>query len=68
MSLRMVSVKINKPSISFLKSNKIYEKEKLIHNFLLSKYSKYEHSFSLVCINNLIVNERCRVVARFKDF
>ena len=68
MSLRMVSVKIHKPSISFLKSSKIYEKEKFIHNFLLSKYSKYKNSFSSVCINNLIFNEHCRIVARFKDF
>ena len=64
----MVSVKIHKPSISFYKSNKIYEKEKIIHNNLISKYSKFEYSYSLVSINNLIFNEHCLVVARFKDF
>ena len=64
----MISVKIHKPSISYFKSNKIYEKEKIIHNYLLSKYSKFEYSYSLVCINNLIFNEHCRIVARFKDF
>ena len=68
MSSRMVSVKIHKPSISILKSNKIYEKEKVIHIYLLSKYSKFEYSYSLVCINNLIFNEHCQAVARFKDF
>ena len=68
MSSRMISVKIHKPSISYFKSNKIYEKEKIIHNYLLSKYSKFEYSYSLVCINNLIFNEHCRIVARFKDF
>ena len=64
----MVSVKIHKPSISFYKSNKIYEKEKIIYNNLISKYSKFEYSYSLLSINNLIFNEHCLVVARFKDF
>ena len=64
----MVSVKIHKPSISFLKSSKIYEKEKILHNYLMSKYSQFEYSYSLVCINNLIFNEQCMIVARFKDF
>ena len=68
MSSRMISVKIHKPSISFFKSNRIYEKEKTIHNYLISKYSRFEYSYSLVCINNLIFNEQCRIVARFKDF
>jgi len=68
MSSRMISVKIHKPSISLLKSNKIYEKERTVHNYLLSKYSRFEYSYSLVCINNLIFNEQCRIVARFKDF
>ena len=68
MSSRMVSVKIHKPSISFLKSNKIYEKEKIIHHYLFTKYSKFEFSYSLVCVNNLVFNEQCRAVARFKDF
>ena len=64
----MISVKIHKPSISLLKSNKIYEKEKTVHNYLISKYSRFEYSYALVCINNLIFNEQCRIVARFKDF
>ena len=68
MSSRMISVKIHKPSISFFKSNKIYAKEKTVHNYLLSKYSRFEYSYALVCINNLIFNEQCRIVARFKDY
>ncbi len=68
MSSRMVSVKIHKPSISILKSSKIYEKEKTIYNCLIRKYSQFEYSYSLVCINNLIFNEQCMIVARFKDF
>ena len=35
---------------------------------LYYKYSKFEYSFSLFCTNNLIFNEKCRIVARFKDF
>ena len=35
---------------------------------LYHKYSKFEFSYSLICTNNLIFNEKCRIVARFKDF
>ena len=35
---------------------------------LYRKYSQFEYSFSLFCTNNLIFNEKCRIVARFKDF
>ena len=38
------------------------------NKILYHKYSKYEYSFSLLCTNNLIFNEKCRIVARFKDF
>ena len=64
----MISVKIHKPSISLLSSNKIIRNEKTVHNYLITKYSKFEYSYSLVCITNLIFNEQCRIVARFKDF
>ena len=64
----MVSVKIHKPSISYLKNNKIYEKEKSVHNYLTTKYSNFDYSYSALCINNLMFNERCRIVARFKDY
>ena len=68
MSLRMVSVKIHKPSISFLKNNKIYEKEKNVHNYLITKYINFDYSYSALCVNNLMFNERCSIVARFKDY
>ena len=64
----MVSVKIHKPSISILKSNKIYEKEKKVHNYFTSKYLGFDYSYSSLSLNNLMFNERCRIVARFKDF
>ena len=40
----------------------------LSKKILYNKYSKFEYSFSLFCTNNLIFNEKCRIVARFKDF
>ena len=36
--------------------------------YLHSKYLKFENSYTLICINNLLYNETCRIVARFKDF
>ena len=41
---------------------------KKINHFLFKKYSKFEYSYSLICINNLISHEKCRIVARFKDY
>ena len=41
---------------------------KKINHFLFKKYSKFEYSYSLICINYLISHEKCRIVARFKDF
>ena len=35
---------------------------------LFKKYSKFEYSYSLLCTNNLVFNEKCRIVARFKDY
>jgi len=35
---------------------------------LLKKYLSFENSYELICINNLIYTENCRIVARFKDF
>ena len=59
---------MHKPSKSKLKSNKKYKKEKIVHNYLLTKYSRFKYSYSFVCLNNLIFNEHCMIVARFKDF
>lgn len=35
---------------------------------LNKKYLSFENSYELICINNLIYTENCRIVARFKDF
>ena len=35
---------------------------------LYEKYSKFEYSYSLFSTNNLVFNEKCRIVARFKDY
>ena len=64
----MVSVKINKPSISLPKTNKNEEDYKKVYKYLVTKYSLFDYSFSNVCVNNLVFNERCRIVARFKDY
>ena len=41
---------------------------KRINNDLFKKYSDFKYSYSLICTNNLISNEKCQIVARFKDF
>jgi hypothetical protein len=35
---------------------------------LIKKYSSNKYSYSTICINNLIYNESCLIVAKFKDF
>ena len=40
----------------------------LSRQYLYFKYSKFRYSYSLICTNNLIFNEKCRIVGRFKDF
>ena len=50
--------------LSSLKYNPFLITKKVLYH----KYSKFEYSFSLFCTNNLIFNEKCRIVARFKDF
>ena len=35
---------------------------------LFKKYSSGNYSFNKICINNLVFNENCLVVSRFKDF
>jgi len=41
---------------------------KRINYNLFKKYSDFKYSYSLICTNNLISNEKCQIVARFKDF
>ena len=68
MSSRIKSVKNHKSTLSILKSNKKNNIEKIVLNYLQTKYSHFEYSYSLVCLNNLIFNEHCRIVAQFKDY
>ena len=37
-------------------------------NLLYDKYSSFKYSYSSLCIKNLIFNEKCRIVSRFKDY
>ena len=53
----------SKPNTSLKYNTYSFSKKLLYH-----KYSQFEYSFSLFCTNNLVFNERCRIVARFKDF
>ena len=55
---------VHKKFSSSTSFNLISFSKKILYN----KYSKFEYSFSLFCTNNLIFNEKCRIVARFKDF
>ena len=41
---------------------------KLSNNILYKKYSSFKYSYASICINNLMFNEKCRIVSRFKDF
>ena len=41
---------------------------KIINYYLYNKYSKFECSFQHMIIDNLICNDNCHIVSRFKDF
>ena len=41
---------------------------KKINHYLYNKYSETKYSYNNICIDNLIYNEYCHVVARFKDY
>ena len=68
MSSRLVSVKIHKPTISSFKTSNINQEEKLIFKNLIKKYTNFDYSFNSVSINNLIFNEHCQIVSRFKEY
>ena len=55
-------------STSFTQKYSLQNSRLFSHKILSSKYSKFEYSYSLFCTNNLIFNEKCRIVARFKDY
>lgn len=60
--------KIEDPEPKKPQETKKFNKLMVGYNYLYKKYSQFEYSFSLACINNLIYSEKCLVVARFKDF
>ena len=62
----MISKQENK-SYNIIANPKLNISQK-INYFLFQKYSKFEFSYSRICTNNLIAHEKCRIVARFKDF
>ena len=43
----------------------IYKK---INHYLYNKYSSKEYSFHHICIDNLICNDNCHLVTKFKDY
>ena len=55
-------------STSFTQKYSLQNSQIFSRKILSSKYSKFEYSYSLFCTNNLIFNEKCRIVARFKDY
>ena len=73
--LQKIILEFHEPKIEGLTSfatKKLFSKSfnpfSFSKNVLYHKYSKFEYSYSLICTNNLVFNEKCRIVARFKDF
>ena len=59
--------------IKFSKKNNInsyysFNYYKFSNKILYKKYSSLKYSYPSICINNLIFNEKCRLVSRFKDY
>ena len=48
--------------------NKISTQLSLLHHILSKKYSSGEFSYNTIQLNYLLCNEKCRVVAEFKDY
>ena len=55
---------VSQNSLSYSKFNDAAK----INHFLFKKYFKFEFSYSRICINQLISHEKCRIVAKFKDY
>ena len=68
--IKLESLKISPQKSNSLSESTIFYKNYLIFskNILSKKYSKFEYSYNLFCTNNLVFNEKCRIVARFKDY
>ena len=41
---------------------------KFSNGILYKKYSSFKYSYTLICVNNLMFNEKCRIVSIFKDY
>ena len=65
-------MKINKIVLKFPiinnKSYASYNYSNFSKSILYNKYSLFKYSYLSICIKNLIFNEKCRIVARFKDY
>ena len=53
------------PSINIFSFSNIW---KLSNGILYKKYSSFKYSYTLICVNNLMFNEKCRIVSIFKDY
>jgi len=58
-------MKTANPNINKFSLNNIWE---LSNGILYKKYSSFKYSYTLICINNLMFNEKCRIVSIFKDY
>lgn len=58
-------MKTANPNINKFSFNNIW---KLSNGILYKKYSSFKYSYTLICINNLMFNEKCRIVSIFKDY
>ena len=58
------------PIVESLKDSNysFYNINKRINHYLYNKYSKKEYSFQHICIDNLMCNDNCHLVAKFKDY
>ena len=58
-------MKANNPNINKFSFSNIW---KLSNSILYKKYSSFKYSYTLICVNNLMFNEKCRIVSIFKDY
>lgn len=58
-------LKTTNPNINKFSFSNIW---KLSNGILYKKYSSFKYSYTLICVNNLMFNEKCRIVSIFKDY
>ena len=71
-------MEINTLGDQYITYNRYLSENSKVHNpsnylftlpqYILRKYNSFRFSYELICVNNLIYNEKCRIVARFKDY